>query len=166
MSTIAQTGKKIKKKLSIEDYSTPISHELLDQTSLLQAHTYAQASADESLNSPASIASQHTSIPAYQHTSKTVSQQDSKLASQHAGKTTYQYANKPVNQHDSKLASNDADIPAKKSKVTFYLDETTNKLLLELYIKHLQAHQKIDKSTLICQAIELLHKNKVAQENT
>lgn len=50
---------------------------------------------------------------------------------------------------------------APKKKVTFYLDSRSEDLLTDIFINRLKSRSKSDKSTLICEAIELLHKKEL-----
>lgn len=47
---------------------------------------------------------------------------------------------------------------APKKKVTFYLDSLSEDLLTDIFINRLKSRNKSDKSSLICEAIQLLHK--------
>lgn len=44
-----------------------------------------------------------------------------------------------------------------KKKVTFYLDKNSEDLLIDIFINRLKSSNKSDKSSIICEAIELLH---------
>lgn len=58
----------------------------------------------------------------------------------------------PVSQHASKPVSQHAG----KKKVTFYLDKDTEMKLTEIYGKKILKNEKVDKSKMICDAINLL----------
>lgn len=47
---------------------------------------------------------------------------------------------------------------AEKVKATFYLDEETDRKFTEIYIKAIQEHGRAEKSSLICQAIDMMHR--------
>ena len=49
----------------------------------------------------------------------------------------------------------------KKFKSTVYLPDAENRMLNEIYSKHLLANNKSDKSTLISEAIRLLHQQEM-----
>lgn len=46
-----------------------------------------------------------------------------------------------------------------KKKVTFYLTQSHESMLNEIYTMKIMMGEKIDKSTLICQAVELMFRN-------
>lgn len=47
-----------------------------------------------------------------------------------------------------------------KSRMTVYLDENSERLFNEIYAKNILNGEKEDKSSLICEAIELLYKKR------
>jgi len=46
-----------------------------------------------------------------------------------------------------------------KKKVTFYLTQSHESMLNEIYTMKIMMGEKVDKSTLICQAVELMFRN-------
>jgi hypothetical protein len=46
-----------------------------------------------------------------------------------------------------------------KKKVTFYLTQNHESMLNEIYTMKIMMGEKVDKSTLICQAVELMFRN-------
>ena len=131
MSNISKTSKALKKKLSFDDYEQP--------------------------------ASTQDSKTVQPHADKKAKQQDNKLVSGHRVMPVKQQAVIPVSTHSSRLVpvKQQASKPTRKYKATFYLDEEAHNALTQVYIKGLQANQKVDKSALICKAIRLLYKQEI-----
>ena len=77
---------------------------------------------------------------------------DSKPVSQTAS------ASKPLKQYTGKEEALEG---AKKIKVTFYLSEEDNQLLMDIFIKRLQQRNKTDKSALISEALHLFYKREM-----
>ncbi len=145
MSNISKASKELKKKLSFDDYDTPVSKQ------------------------DSQTASQHTSKPVKKQVVKSIDKHNSKTANQHASKPVNELTVMPVKEQASIPGSKHSDVPAnqhtgkatRKSKATFYLTGEANTELTQVYIKYLQANQKIDKSALICEAIRLLYKQEM-----
>jgi len=99
--------------------------------------------------------------PSKQQAVKPANKQGVKTAKRHAGKTAGRHESKPASQHNSKLVKQQDGMLVKPNKGTFYLSDDAQNLLTQVYIKHLKAGEKVDKSTLICRAIELLYKKEL-----
>ncbi len=78
---------------------------------------------------------------------------DSKTACQLGAQTDKSHTPAPIKEKPTTSTS--------KKKVTFYLDSQSEDFLTDVFISRLQSRNKSDKSALICEAIELLHKKEL-----
>lgn len=67
----------------------------------------------------------------------------------------------PAQQQTSETVKQQAVLPALKTKVTFYLSDEENDMLMDVYVKRIQEKNKTDKSSLIGEAIKLLFKKEM-----
>ncbi len=79
---------------------------------------------------------------------------------QQAERPVIQQASQPASQHTS-MQEQQQEERAAKIKVTYYLSEDDHNALTDIYIKRLQHRMKVDKSSLISEAIQLLYKKEI-----
>jgi len=178
MSNISQTGKNIKKKLSIDDYRKPTRQPNVKPAQQRTGTSAAQRSPSD--------AQRQTSVATNQRTASDVSRQtgaSQKPAQQHnnmpAQKThphndiharqqadtasvpAYQQSATSTHQHHATTTQHQTGLTAPKIKATFYLSDHNNQLLTDVFIKRLQNRNKTDKSALIAEAIHLLYTREI-----
>lgn len=187
MNNITQTSKDLKKKLSFDDYSKPVSLHAgttaeqpgdtkVGMQDSITTSQFANAPADQLNGKMAQwqtgvTAGQSSSMPESQQSGLTATRDTSEIASRQNAMPAGPQDGLPVNQdqHDSTMVKQYASkTPSKKIdadekkvgkiKATYYLTKEDNKVLTDIYIKRLQADNKTDKSALISEAIKLLYK--------
>jgi hypothetical protein len=131
---------KIKKKLSFTDVRTDykLDNSIIEETSLLFSPLESDSKINDQENNSELI---NTNMPANCFNDKVVSQFDSNSSKQEENKD----CELPVSQLES------------KKKATYYLTNKAAKQIDEMFTSSILTGKKKDRSTLICEAIEILY---------